>query len=336
MEAKICMESKKKEIISFLIIGLFLTASMVSATNGLYQLGIKENDGNGYVVGLKSLNEPFADSQDITFDTIDLTDEGNKFSLQARSETLNWTVARSFEQSKEDGEQVKLRTIEQTDDTIIIQYALPDIEVHELSFQKYNGRNTQRISFGNTRLFSEPGEPEMPYIPARVILPQGRSVDSVMIIPDEVIFMGGDYLLSYGEPPQPISCDPGKKTSFEIDTSVYESNEPYPSSSYKLHETQYGMGISISYIDIYPMSYKPLSGSLEYYPTFSLQIDTIPDNNKNTDIRVDIDRFTSWIGSSFENLDALDSYEDGEILGDFYSILDSKDSFSYVFITSDE
>jgi hypothetical protein len=281
----------------------------------------------------------------VVIPSISSRDNQNSFLIQQSSsvgaseysfiENNDWNIARSLEITRDDSTHVLIRDISEDNEDIVLQYNLPDPEFYEVPSQSYNGQNTQRISIGNTILSFEPGKPEVPIVPARIILPKGYSIKTVNIIIDESVILPDRYLLSYTEHPQPITCNPEESIITVADPLIYESNDPYPPTTYELHETQYAMGVAIAHIDIFPIIYKPLSGNLEYFQTFKLQVETVEDDDFGTDVRVDINRFQDSIGSLVENPNTLDTYVNGEILRNYQNVIDTTQSYSYVFITSE-
>ncbi|MFO8110207.1 MAG: C25 family cysteine peptidase [Thermoplasmata archaeon] len=246
----------------------------------------------------------------------------------------HWEIARSSEHSG-DIEPVMIRYVEQKSDEVVIQYKMPEPVFKEVPYQHRHDQIAYRMGFGNNDLFSEPGRPEIPSLPVRIVIPRGHVVDSVNVEPDDLVTVPGRYLLSYAEEPLPITCEPREKPSTLRDELIYGSDDVYPHEQFEYHGIQYGMGIAVAHISIYPVEYKPLSGDLQYYGKFTLRVNTAPDASAYTDLRVDIGRFEDRLGSSMDNLAALDTYIDGEMMGNQQNIVNPMDSYSYVFITSE-
>ncbi|MFO7793201.1 MAG: C25 family cysteine peptidase, partial [Candidatus Saliniplasma sp.] len=245
----------------------------------------------------------------------------------------DWRPARSLRQSDNDVEPVLARSIKKQSDGIVIQYRMPEPELDEVEYQTLNGHTVQRLKFGNAEFHSEPGEPEIPMVPVRIVLPEDQVVESVNIIPDEKVKLSGSYSLSYGEEPQPITCESSEVTPTQPSESIYGSDKSYPTRSYELHETQYGNGVGFAHIDVFPVVYRPLSGMLEYFNTFTVEVETVEDEN-DSGLRVDLERFEDRHAPSLENLDALNTYKDDEIKGSYQNVIDSRETQEYVFITS--
>ena len=295
----------KTKIISFLIVGMFL------ATVGIPGIASLDIQTSGFTTNQDRLQ---------TDDTLSMSSQ--------------WTSARSLHIPKDTSQPVLIRTLRQNDETILLQYSLPEPEFSTATWQVYDEQNTQQMKLGNTLLSTKPGKPEIPMIPSQIILPKGQRIDNVNIIIDERVVLPENYLLSYAQQPQPITCTSGEGPVATPDPSIYESNEPYPSHAFELHETQYAMGVAITQIDIFPVIYRPLSRTLEYFKTFTLEVVTAQDETFGTDVRVDLHRFQEKIAPMMENPDALDTYTDGLIHASYQNTLETTQSYSYVFITS--
>ncbi len=262
---------------------------------------------------------------------------GVVFSLQTAEDYYRdgtWVPSRSVEQSG-NNEPVLIRYVKQQSDEIVIQYKMPEPVLNEVTYQNRDNQIFYRMGFGNNDLLSEPGKPEVPSLPARIVIPRGHVVESISIEPDDVVAMPGRYLLSYAEEPLPITCEPPEEPSTSPDESVYGSDDAYPPAAYEYHGIQYGMGIAVAHINLYPVEYRPFSGDLQYYGKFTLRVNMAQDANAGTDVRVDIGRFEDRFGSSVDNLGALETYMDGEIMGRYQNVIDPMQSYSYVFITSE-
>jgi len=217
-------------------------------------------------------------------------------------------------------------------DIIKIHYAVPEPIFETLSVQEINGVNTQRCILGNAELVGEPGEPLIPMIRSRVILPKGRTVGSINISPVESVELDGEYLLAYATKPHPLSSTKIEPT-FASD-EIYGSDDTFPNKDYTLVSIQDRCGVSIAIIECYPLSYNPLSGSVEYYKEYILEVETtsVQQLKANNAIKARPDRILGGIQSE-ENPETLESYTDLQDLAetDVYA-----GEYSYVIVTGND
>jgi hypothetical protein len=189
---------------------------------------------------------------------------------------------------------------------IRLDYQVPTPLFQNVNQQTLKTKALQRCFLGNALFYGAPGQPEIPVIYSRVILPAGHTVSTIKVIPKKEITLPGTYTLSYAEIPQPISS----KTIIwaKPDLSIYDSDNGYPGKSYDLTSIQYRCGIPIADIDIYPMTYYPKSGKIKYCREFTLEVTTKPDPTGGTDLAPRPERFFDGYTMTEENPEMLESY----------------------------
>ena len=205
-------------------------------------------------------------------------------------------------------EKVMVRVERQSNSLIVLNYSVPAPAFKAVNYQTVRGSNTKLCFQGNTNLHSVPTEPEVPRIYARVILPKGRAVESIRVIPRQIVEVPGSHLLTYGEYPHEI----GSKTVVwaEPNAAIYESNEAYPAKTHQLNSIGYRCGVAIANINIFPLTYYPKSGKITYFKSFSLEIKLKPDQSMGTDIKARPERLLKSKITE-ENPEALNTYPTG-------------------------
>lgn len=206
---------------------------------------------------------------------------------------------------------------------IILNFQIPDPIFKNVSDQKINNEETCIAKISNLPNLLIPGEPIIPKIPTRVILPYGKTIDHIEIIPklkDEIKISSR---ITYSETEQPISTTSRIYTPCNID--IYESNDQYPSALNGTVEIQKAFGISIAKIDLYPLVYFPKTKTTKFYSELSLIIH-LKDQLTSNDIRIDVERFLKRGKITEENEDALYSYPTEKA---------RQETYNYVLITSE-
>ncbi len=214
---------------------------------------------------------------------------------------------------------------------IKVDYAVPAPKF-ELNFeQSYRGENTELCKLGNAWMYGEPGEPFLPYITARIILPYGCTVKTIHAIPTDCRQVDGRHLLTYGETPIPISSEVVERTAAK--DAVYESAEIYPQKTAELACINNRCGVSIATIYVYPVQYVPKYQSVTYWKSFSLEIETeLQQSPGSNDLRIRLDRFEGN-GLTEENPETLNTYPD-KVIPDDPNSRESAESYSLLIITS--
>ncbi len=221
----------------------------------------------------------------------------------------------------------------QRNDLVRIQYSVPDPLFKNVEYQNFAKKPAMRCILGNAYFTDEAGAPKIPYITARVILAPGQTIQDVKIIPEKVVELEQSYVLAYSELQQPAI--PGAKVIWsKPQSAIYNSDNPYPEKNCKPISIQGRNGVSIALVNIYPLTYYPLSGKIKYYKEFTLELTSKPDLNVGSGVRVDKERIRNH-GITEENLEALDYYVDGSINGPYDNVLcNPKEDYDYLVITN--
>ncbi|MBN1128363.1 MAG: hypothetical protein JXA71_05220, partial [Chitinispirillaceae bacterium] len=189
---------------------------------------------------------------------------------------------------------------------IRLDYQVPAPLFQNVNHQLMKNKALQRCFLGNALFYGTPGQPEIPLVYSRVILPAGHTVESIKMIPKNTVTLPGAYSLSYAEIPHPLSAT--TITWAKPDLSIYDSDNAYPGKPYELVSIQYRCGIPIAEIDIYPMTYHPKSGKITYCREFTLEITTKPDPTGGSDLTPRPERFFDGYTMTEENPEMLSTY----------------------------
>ena len=227
--------------------------------------------------------------------------------------------------------QVMVQVERQSNSLTALNYSVPTVSFTPVTYQNVGGSFTKRCEMGNAKLFSEPGLPEVPFIYSRIIIPQGRGIESIRVIPGNIIELPGSHVLTYGEIPHPI----GSKTVTwaKPDASIYESDAAFPGKTHELTSIQYRCGVAIAYVNIFPLTYYPKSGRVSYFKTFSLEVKYKLDPGAGTDVKVRPERLLKGKITE-ENPEALNSYTSAKDIAPTYTYVVIADQ-SFIDATTD-
>ena len=136
-----------------------------------------------------------------------------------------------------------------------------------------SGKIWERVTVGNAPSMGAPGEPVLPVVPVKLILPQGYELESVTVVKGKKISLEGTHNIEPGQEPVPLTA--GKSAEFTPpDPDVYGSDRPYPGKQHDVVTVQRQRGVSILVVNIYPVEYLPKSGKVSYYDTLELKVKT--------------------------------------------------------------
>jgi len=123
----------------------------------------------------------------------------------------------------------------------------------------------------------KPGQPSMPYIPVKVLLPMGHKLTSVNVELIELNEMRGDNYIDHVRQMQPISQPTPDNTP--KDQAIYSRNANFPEMNYELLGTQRVKGYDLVIINVYPYKYNPVMQTVAWYQTAEITVNSKFDND---------------------------------------------------------
>ena len=142
-----------------------------------------------------------------------------------------------------------------------------------------NAGQHQMISFDNTWITGIPGQPALPYQAISLLLPPGEMAESIEIIVKNEIVIPGYYTLYPQQHSRPLSEE--ASGDFIKDSTVYQSENPYPASPQGNLSTHFMNGYAVALCAFTPVKYIPASGAISYYQEVTVRIKTKPDARAN-------------------------------------------------------
>jgi hypothetical protein len=125
------------------------------------------------------------------------------------------------------------------------------------------------------------GKPEIPIIQKKYLLPLDAEQVSVQITNTTQQTISGLYNIYPEQPPIPLNGGESPKW-VEPDPNIYESNNPYPGKFIDIVHLEYTFGYQIVTVNLYPVSYLPLSQTLKLNTDISFQLNyTTPNGSDN-------------------------------------------------------
>jgi len=153
------------------------------------------------------------------------------------------------------------------------------------------------------------GEPELPVIQKKYLLPLDATQIGVQPTGTSKQALSGTYYIYPEQPPIPL--DGGDSPDWVLPKpEIYQSDEPYPGKVIEIDNEGSTMGYKIITVNLYPISYLPLSQTLELYSSveFELQYNTGSGNvvrpEKISSFRNTL--VTDFIKSTVSNPDDID------------------------------
>jgi len=120
----------------------------------------------------------------------------------------------------------------------------------------------------DTTLRNIPGEPLIPCYSAAILLPQEADVKDVKVKTGAPIVQTG-FDIPWGQPPCTFSDEPVKVGRNE---EIYGSDNDYPTTLFDIVSIESFRGFQILNMLLYPMQYKPKSGTVKFYETMTVEV----------------------------------------------------------------
>ena len=198
-----------------------------------------------------------------------------------------------------------------------------DSLVVEFQFNTVQGLDCGTWMVEDTMIQEVPGEPLIPYYPARILLPEGTEVKDVKVKHSSPIIEKGIDIV-WGQQPCTSNDTPVKVDKNE---EIYSSDKEYPDELCKVVSTESFRGFKILNVILYPVQYSPKSQTVKFYETLyvHVQVKKGPKNELYRGLKCD----KKTVKSMVNNPEVAETY--GE-LGD---VLPLSGTYEYIIITND-
>jgi len=115
------------------------------------------------------------------------------------------------------------------------------------------------------------GAPIIPVRPVRVLIPFGKKVVDTRVTHLSERQLAGNYYLPPGQKPYALE-QPGSAWKTRPDPKIYGRNNPWPGRTRKVVGTQIKRGYRVFTVNLYPLQYNPVEGSVSFASRMRLEI----------------------------------------------------------------
>ena len=144
-----------------------------------------------------------------------------------------------------------------------------------LSSVKLPAGDFDRVTMPGVPNCGQSGAPALPALGARILLPYGCEAASVRIVTEQAVLLGTGYTIEPVGHPVRLSDGPEAGGTPTPDSTIYESDEPFPPACFEQIGTYGFRGYQILTLKLHPVKYVPRRGELYYYPKLTVIVDTV-------------------------------------------------------------
>lgn len=156
-----------------------------------------------------------------------------------------------------------------------ISFSVDDVEL-------FLDNGYTRVFMNSCETTLEIGNPELPCLEVKYILPYRNQIASIVVIDSTKLLLSNNIVVYPKQPEYPIS-DTEQHEFVGPNLDIYESDNVFPHRIVELSQQYYEKGYHIAKIHIYPISYSPKDNELELYTNIRFQInyeENIPTINR--------------------------------------------------------
>jgi hypothetical protein len=186
---------------------------------------------------------------------------------------------------------------------------------------------------------TQAGEPQIPKKFISLLLPPKKTVSSINVVGEPVQILAPIDLIEKPIFPyqNPVPFGYEATQEFVINSNIYSSSNPYPSTIYTDYSIGYSHGYAILDLGLNPVQYTPSQGTITFYSELTVTI-----NLANTDyinpLFQNNPEDESWVKKLVYNPELTDLYESLQIPTFEYpgGLCSPSESYDYVIITTEQ
>ncbi|MDH4035118.1 MAG: C25 family cysteine peptidase, partial [candidate division Zixibacteria bacterium] len=190
------------------------------------------------------------------------------------------------------------------------RFAAPQIET-----LTYNVVTFDRVTVAGAPSGGQIGEPSLPVGAARILLPNGHKLDSVVVVAENPRRLRSNDRVLPVMAPVPYSLVATRSSPPRPDAKIYASDNPFPVRRHTAVGTYLFRGYRILVLKLHPVTYRPLSGELTGYTQLTVSVFTSP-GNADTEMLRGLSTDTEEVLRRVDNSEALASYQAASKGGD--------------------
>ncbi|MCX6640760.1 MAG: C25 family cysteine peptidase [bacterium] len=150
-----------------------------------------------------------------------------------------------------------------------------------------NGQTT--VLMDGAQTYGRVGEPLLPHAPLQLLLPPGEEAVKITVETGQPVILGDGYRIPHRMQPYPLNMGPSALPT-QRNEAIYSSDELFPVELVDGLQSQFMRGHGIAYASLNPVSYRPVSGELGYYPSITVRVESRPSQKAQEAYSIMLDR----------------------------------------------
>jgi len=178
---------------------------------------------------------------------------------------------------------VKVRTVTEVGDSIELEYAMPALTLVEITDPVKRAllgaaadEVVVSVKMGNAFVTGGIGDPMLPVVPAKILLPAGYDVDRIDVTAGGKVDVDGTFVVEQMLQSAYRDQGIGGRLPTARNAAVYGSDSAHPGTLYDVLGVQKKRGMSILYVNLFPVQYRGKSGKISYYTDFDVKVSLKP------------------------------------------------------------
>lgn len=161
---------------------------------------------------------------------------------------------------------------------------------------------------------TESGAPMLPVKNVNLIVPSGRDVGSITITKKVLQVVTGNFRVYPSQAPMVTSINHQVRKFVTPNSSIYDSDSPYPATPIKATGASYFDGATrIVHLQVSPFEYKPLTGTLTLFREISFTVNLKPSSDKVIHVkrraRMAQNAYDQALRALVDNPEAISAYQ---------------------------
>lgn len=227
--------------------------------------------------------------------------------------------------------------IDNNKDKIHLDIFISEILIEDITLANRNFY--QRLSIEKGEHLEQIGCPRLPYKTIRILLPYGKDMEDVEIVPEVKNTLEGKYKIEPAQRTTPINS--ASNPEFVINESLYLSEEFFPKQLYSIVGVFEQRGYKILIINLFPILYIPKTGEITHLKSIGIDV-FLTDSIDGNKLFRGFKRDEELILSNVDNPLVIDTYRekiDSKVntpRSSGSNLFNWDENYDYVIITNEE